>query len=584
MATNGSKTVAVTNWDSLVFSWVVSGQSVVNNTSTVAWTLKLVSTSSGAISSTASKSWVVNVNGNQYSGTNTVGISANSTKILASGTTVIKHNDDGSKFFDYSFSQYFGITFNGSTIGSVGGSGSGTLDTIPRASNFTVSDGTLGVSHTISVKRNSTAFTHGITYSCGGVSTQLVCAWNTTAESVKFTFPVDLAWQAVNGNRVWVDIHLQTYHTDGTPIGNTITKGVWMTIPASVKPSCTVAVSDPTGYAAKFGAYIQGQSKIAIKVTPTTAYGSNITGCLVLADGHRFTTAEVTTPVVQSTGNVEVYADVTDTRGRLGSASTTVNVLPYTQPVITMLKVHRCDADGTENHRGLYAKVTYGYTIDTLGGKNGMSGFIQYKKTTDTEYTSVKLATSFNVTNGTYIFAADDGSAYDVQLLIADSIVSVGHRTAVSTAFSLIHYAASGKGITFGGIDNRDGFHIMNIPFTIEGVEVDYIVEQGEVDGWFYRKWNGGFAECWKVYYGTGINSAKNNYSGFYYSETISVPFPFTFTNLPTVTVDGGSVNYINFVRVFGKYSDKASFTVVSMVNAGNIDVTVDIKAIGRWK
>ena len=101
---------------------------------------------------------------------------------------------------------------------------------------------------------------------------------------------------------------------------------------------------------------------------------------------------------------------------------------------------------------------------------------------------------------------------------------------------------------------------------------------------WYYRKWNSGFAECWKVYYGTGINSAKNNYSGFFYSETISVPFPFTFTNLPTVTVDGGSVNYMNFVRVFGKYSDKASFSVVSLMDAGNIDVTVDIKAIGRWK
>ena len=584
MATSGSKTVAVTSWDNLVFSWSVSGQSVVNNTSTVAWALKLVATSSGAISSTATKQWIVNVNGNQYSGTNTVGISANSTKILASGTTVIKHNDDGTKFFDYSFSQYFGITFSGSTIGSISGSGSGTLDTIPRASNFTVSDGTLGVPHTISIKRNSAAFTHGLTYSCGGVKTQLICAWNTTAESVTFTFPVDLTWQAPNGTRVWVDIHLQTYHSDGTPIGNTITKGVWMTIPASVKPACTVAVSDPTGYAAKFGAYIQGQSKIAIKVTPTTAYGSNITGCLVLADGNRFTTAEVTTPVVQSTGNVEVYADVTDTRGRLGSTSTTINVLPYSQPVITTLKVHRCDEDGTENHRGQYANVTYGYTINTLGGKNGMSGFIQYKKTTETEYTSVALPTSFNVDNGSYIFAADDGSAYDVQLLIADSIVSVGHRTAVSTAFSLIHYGSSGKSITFGGIDNADGFHIMNMPFTVDGVEVDYIVEQGEVDGWFYRKWNGGFAECWKVYYGTGINSAKNNYSGFYYSETITVPFPFTFTNLPTVTVDGGSVNYMNFVRVFGKYSEKASFAVLSLMNAGNIDVTVDIKAIGRWK
>lgn len=584
MATSGSKTMAVTSWDSLVFSWSVSGQSVANNTSTVTWNLKLVSTSSGHIDSSASKGWSVTVNGASYSGTNTVGIGNNSTKVLASGSTVIKHNDDGTKTFTYSFSQEFGITFNGASIGTISGSGSGTLNTIPRASDFTVSEGTLGVAQTITVTRQSTAFTHGLTYSCGSVRTQLICAWNTTSGTVSFTPPMDLAWQAVNGNRVWVDIHLQTYHTDGTPIGNTITKGVWMNIPASVKPSCAVSVSDPTGYAAKYGAYIQGQSKMSIMVTPQTSYGAAINGYTVTADGNTFKTADVTTPVVQSTGTLTVNATVTDTRSRSGTASQTVTVLPYTRPVITTLKVHRCNQDGTENDRGKYGKVTYGYVIDTLNGKNGMSGFIQYKKTTETEFTSVELATAFTVTNGTYVFPADDGSTYDIQLLIADGFISVGNRTTLSTAFALIHYAPSGRGITFGGIRDIDGVDIVDMPFRINDIEVDYIVEQGEIDGWFYRKWNGGFAECWKIYYGTGVASAKNHYSGFYYSETIMVPFPFTFTNLPTVTVDGGSVNYMNFVRVFGKYTDKASFSVIGLMDAGNIDITVDIKAIGRWK
>ena len=584
MATSGSKTITVTSWDKLVFSWTLSSQSVVNNTSTVTWTMKLVATGSGRIDSSVSKNWSVTVNGTKYSGTNTVGISNNTTKILANGTTVIKHADDGTKSFSYSFSQVFDITFSGASIGTISGSGSDTLPTIPRASDFTVSEGTLGVAQNITIKRQTTTYTHGLTYSCGNVSTQLICAWNTTTGSVSFTPPLDLAWQAINGNRVWVDIHLQTYHPDGTPIGSTITKGVWMTIPDSVKPSCSVAVSDPTGYADKYGAYIQGQSKLAIKVTPQTSYGSAITGYSVTADGNSFTTPEVTTPVVQSTGTLTISASVTDTRSRSASASATVSVLPYARPVITTLKVHRCDEDGTENDRGLYGKVTYGYTIDTLEGKNGMSAFIQYKKTTETEYTSVALPQAFSVTDGTFIFAADDGSTYDVQLLIADGFISAGHRTTLSTAFSLIHYAPSGKGITFGGIRNTDGVNIVDMPFRINDIDVDYIVEQGEIDGWFYRKWNGGFAECWKIYYGYGIASANTHYSGFYYSPTISVPFPFTFTNLPTVTVDGGSVTYMNFVRVFGKYSDKASFSVVSMMDAGNVDVTVDIKEIGKWK
>ena len=584
MALMGNKTVAVTSWNSLVFNWSIANQSMSNNTSTVAWSLKLVSTSNGRIDSTASKEWSVTVNGTSYSGITTVGIPNNNSKTLASGSTVIKHNNDGTKTFSFSFSQYFGINFGGTQIDTISGSGSGTLDTIPRTSDFTVSEGTLGVAQTIIVTRQSTAYTHGLTYSCGGVRTQLICAWNTTSGSVSFTPPIDLAWQSVNGNKVWVDIHLQTYHTDGTPIGAVITKGVWMSIPESIKPSCTLSVSDPTGYADKYGAYVQGQSKVFVKVTPTTSYGSAIAGCLVTVDGNRYTTMEVTTPVIQSTGSMEIYADVTDTRGRLGSTSTTVTVLPYTRPVITKLKVHRCDQDGKEDDRGQYGKVTFSFAIDTLNDKNGMSGFIQYKKTTDAEYTSHSLSNTFNVTDGTFVFPADDGSTYDVQLRIADDFISVGHRTTLSTAYTLIHYSPDGKGITFGGIRNGGGFNIVDMPFRIDDVDVDYIVEQGEVDGWFYRKWNSGFAECWKIYYGTGITSAKNHYSGFYYSETVMVPFPFTFTNLPTVTVDGGSVNYMNFVRVFGKYSDKASFSVISMMDAGTIDITVDIKAIGRWK
>lgn len=561
----------------LVFSWTEASQSIDSNQTKINWSLKGGGTSTQYIYAGSFKVVIAGQTVYNYTGER---IPLENGTSIASGTYTFNHNADGTgNFTAYAEAGIYTYAVNCT------GSKTFTLDTIPRASNFTVSEGTLGVAQTIKVTRNSTTFTHGLTYSCGSVSTQLICAWDTKTESVSFTPPKDLAWQAVNGNRVWVSIHLQTYN-NGNPIGNVVTKGVWMTIPTTSEfmPSCALAVSDPTGYADKFGAYIQGQSQLAITVIPTTAYGSEITGYSVAADGNKFTAAEVTTPVVQSSGSVTVNATVTDTRSRTGSASATVNVLPYVPPVITALTVHRCDADGSENDRGQYAKVTYSYSVDTISGKNGMSGFLQYKKSDDVEYTSIDLPVAFSVVDGTYIFAAEDDSAYDVQLLIADSFISIGRKTSVSTAFTLIHYSPTGRGITFGGLGTGNGVNIINIPFSIEGVEVDYIVEQGEVDGWFYRKWNGGLAECWKIYYGTGIASGKNNYSGFYYSETIAVPFPFTFTNLPTVTVDGGSVTYMNFVRVFGQYSDKATFAVVSLTNAGNVDVTVDIKAIGKWK
>lgn len=137
MATSGYRDAWVTNYDTLRFSWSRSSYSIENNTSTISWSLLLISGSYGAISSSSSKAWNVNVNGTNYSGNTTIGIGNNTTKTLASGSTTIAHNADGTKDFAYSFSQYFGITFSGSSIGTVSGSSSGTLDTIPRSASIT---------------------------------------------------------------------------------------------------------------------------------------------------------------------------------------------------------------------------------------------------------------------------------------------------------------------------------------------------------------------------------------------------------------------------------------------------------------
>lgn len=134
MATSGSTSVAVTSYDTLKFSWSKSSSSTANNTTTINWKMELIATNYGYISSSVAKNWSVNVNGSTYSGTNSVAISNNSTKTLASGSTTISHNSDGSKSFSYSFSQEFNITFSGSKINTISGSGSGTLDTIPRNS------------------------------------------------------------------------------------------------------------------------------------------------------------------------------------------------------------------------------------------------------------------------------------------------------------------------------------------------------------------------------------------------------------------------------------------------------------------
>lgn len=135
---SGTNTVKVTGYNNLVFNWRETSQSIPNNTTTVYWEMLFVALGkSGKIDSNRKKEWRVSVNGNNYSGTATHGIEGNSTITLASGSTVIPHNADGSKTFSYSFFMEFtGLVFAGNAITDKSGSGTGTLTNIPRAATI----------------------------------------------------------------------------------------------------------------------------------------------------------------------------------------------------------------------------------------------------------------------------------------------------------------------------------------------------------------------------------------------------------------------------------------------------------------
>lgn len=451
MATSGSATAKVTNWDTLKFSWWENSQSIENNSTTIGWQMELIATSDGRISASSTCEWNITVDGTKYTGQANVGISNNSTKTLASGTTTIYHNSDGTKTFSYSFSQYFGITFSGNWITTISGSGSGTLDTIPRKSTMSVSNGTLGTAQTLSVTRKATSFTHTITYKCGGSSGTI--ATKSSSTSISWTPPLALASENTTGTSVSVTLTITTYN-GSTSIGAnsyTITCGM----PASVKPSCKITVTDPTGFLATYGSYIKGQSKFKVEVTPTTSYGSAISTYSVTANGTKYNTASFTTGVLTASGSLTVSATVTDKRGRSGTASVTLAVLDCPPPVISKLAVIRCDQNGTENGQGEYIKVTFSATVTNLDNQNTAAYVVKYKKSTETDYTDVSLSNLknvFTVTDAAYIFQADSGSSYDVKVGVTDKFTTVERTTSASTAFTIMHWKADGTGMGIGKI------------------------------------------------------------------------------------------------------------------------------------
>ena len=105
MATSGYKDITVTKNHYIRFSWTLKSQSVANNTSTVSWNMKLVADEYGYMVSSTAKNWSVTVNGTKYSGTVNITHNPGDTLTLASDTTTITHSADGTKTFNYSFSQ-----------------------------------------------------------------------------------------------------------------------------------------------------------------------------------------------------------------------------------------------------------------------------------------------------------------------------------------------------------------------------------------------------------------------------------------------------------------------------------------------
>lgn len=460
MATSGSKSVTVTSWNTLKFSWSQASQSIANNTTTVSWTLQLIAGSSGRISSTASKDWSVTVNGTKYSGTNTIGVAANATKTLASGKTTITHNSDGTKSFSYSFSQEFGITFSGSSIGTKSGSGTGTLNTIPRASTPTLSASSvnMGSAVTINTPRASSSFTHDLAYAFAGGSYVSIATGVTTSKS--WTVPLSLANSIPNATSGTVTIRCITKN-GSTTIG---TKTVLLTakVPSSVVPTISsVTLTEATsGIAAQFGAFIQHKSKVKATISAAGAYSSTIKSYSTTFSGKTYTGASWTSGVVTQSGSLSMVTTVTDSRGRTAKKTTTVSILAYNPPKITAFHAARYDSAGNADPDGIYLSVRYAYNVSALGNKNTASAVISWKQSTASTWTQLLTATALSANTTakptTPTFSLD--YQYDVRIVVTDWFgSSATYNTVLPSGAVILDIKADGKGIAFGKTCEREG-------------------------------------------------------------------------------------------------------------------------------
>lgn len=450
---------------SIVIDITQNSQNIANNTSNV--TVKVNAKWTYGSYNKLEKSGYCIINGTKYTFTSpfNTGQTTSGSCNLFTKTLNIEHGSDGKKTLSVSASYTSGVS-----SGTVSASASKTLTTIPRKSSLTVANGTLGTAQTLTITELASSMVHKLTYKCGSVSGYILgsSSATSTALSTSWTPPLSLASQNTTGTSVSITFTLYTYNGSTLIGSNTYTKT--FSIPSSVKPSCSVAVSDPTGYATEYGAYIKGLSKLKVVVTATKSYDSAIDSYSVSANGSKYTAASFTTGVLVSSGSILVSATVKDKRGRTSDvAKATVSALNYTQPVIDKLTVKRCNADGTENNKGEYVQVTFGATVTSLNNKNTAKYTLKYKKTTedDTAFSEIPMSNYnnvYSVVDATYIFPADSGSSYNVEFWVEDNFKAEKSSTTTSTAFTLMHWHPDGTGMAVGKIVEEPNLFDVGLP------------------------------------------------------------------------------------------------------------------------
>ena len=255
--------------------------------------------------------------------------------MLASGSSTISHNADGTKTLSIS------CTFNPNNglHGTITVSASLILTTIPRSSSVSVSPGVIGSSVTININRSNSNFKHTVRYAWAGKSGTIATNVDT---STSWTIPLDFANDIPNSASGTGTIFVDTY-SGSTKIGTQSTTFT-ASVPANVKPTFSgVTLSDLNGAAQNLipngNTFIQVISNIKVAFNGAVgSYGSSITGYYAEIIGKNQSTSSNggSLGIMNYHGTVKIRASVSDSRGRWSDTrEVSVTVLEYFAPALS---------------------------------------------------------------------------------------------------------------------------------------------------------------------------------------------------------------------------------------------------------
>ncbi len=435
-------------------------QNIANNTTVVKYELLLYRPSQ--IISSASKAYSITINGTTVANSTTV-IGGSGTKSIASGTTTISHNADGSKSISFDFSLTFGINWNGVNIGTGSANGSMALSTIPRTSSVSISPTSvnLGQSITVTINRASNSFTHTLQHDF------VAGSWTTfaTNAATSASLATSINWSARIPSAVSSTgrIRCLTY-SGSTLIGEKIVNFTGK-VPPEVIPVVNTITAQETvaGLAKQFGAFIQGKSIPKVTVSASGTQGSTISSYATSIGGSNYAGSSFTGKLLNTAGSIPVTAKVTDSRGRSASKTVNLTVVPYSPPNISSFSVSRCTSAGALNSDGTYVHLKANGKVAGCNNRNANSWSLEYKPTSSSTWLPLLSGTGFQI-NVSQAKTISGGflttSTYDFRLTVTDYFTTATSAKGIPTAFALMNFRSTGKGLAIGKISEKDVFEV----------------------------------------------------------------------------------------------------------------------------
>lgn len=462
-------------WTSITFSQ--GQQDIVNNRTYLAVYLSM-NASNGYYAEYTNASGTLTVNGVSYPFTTRFKVNGSSQVIYSVGVW-INHEFDGTKRVAASAS------FNTGIVGTLTTSDYTWLTTIPRASSPTTSKSeiTFGESFEILTHRKSTAFTHDVyvmanndpsTYTKIADKIQTDTSW-TLPESWKEYFPT-----------AEVKLLVRVFTFNGsTSLGRIDAPLITIRPTTDMLPDCEISVADETKNFLKYGGFVQGQSKVKITLNNTFKYNAHLRSQSITVDDITYNTG---TQIVDATNQLlKIKSKVIDSRNGETVKNTTLEIMPWHQPIIDAVKIERCKADGTEDGNGDFINVSYDVIVSRLNDKNLKSLVIKLSKQEASDEISYSIPLSDYEASGNTIIECSSDYAWNIEIKLKDAFAESIYTQLVGTGFTLMDFHNSGRGMAIGKVSEKSEILDVNLQtdfrkgFSCRAVTYDLNSEEQQV-------------------------------------------------------------------------------------------------------